>query len=102
MPRIQIIDEKKYPLQMNQEDGLYYYRWEHRATLSRGFKKYIVFIDNGIRNEQGKILTWPKAYIEEMTSKGTEQIEDDSLFEELHLFCEEKNFIEVQLPIRKQ
>jgi len=101
MPRIQVTDEKKCPLEMDQNDGLPYYRWEHRATLSRGFKKYIVFIDNGIRDKNGKVLSWPKAYIEEITSKGIERIEDDELFKELHNFCEEKSYMEVQLPIKK-
>lgn len=86
---------------MNQNDGLPYYRWEHRATLSRGFKRYMIFLDNGIQIT-GIQSTAPQAYIEELGPGGLKTIDDDSLFEVLHSFAEQKGFLNAQLPIKKQ
>jgi hypothetical protein len=100
MSRIQILDEKKYPLPMMNKDNLPYYRWEHRVTLSYKGKRYMAFIDNGIR-ERDKIITFPKAYIEEITTGNLEYIKDEDLVFELHRFLEALNFLEIQMPIRK-
>lgn len=88
-------------MNMSADDGLAYHRWEHRATLSRGFKRYIVFVDNGIQ-AMGMQIVAPKAYIEELGPGGLKTIDDDSLFEVLHNFAEQKGFLEAQLPIKKQ
>ena len=102
MPRIQLLDERKYPLpQMKQDDGLPYYRWEHRATLGRGLKVFLAFVDNSIYKED----TWikmPEAYIEEITTGRLEKIEDDQLFHEIHKYTEEMGLLVIQLPLAKE
>jgi hypothetical protein len=101
MSRIQIIDEKKYPLTMHQEDGLPYYRWEHRATLAMMGRRYMVFVDNGVRGN-GIMMIPPCAYIEEIGASDLKKIEDGSLFLALQNFAEEKGFLEIQFPINKR
>lgn len=102
MPRIQILDERKYPMpNMKQNDGLPYYRWEHRATLGRGLRVFLAFVDNGIYKED-KWIKMPEAYIEEITHGRTERIKDEELFTEVHKYAEELGFLLIQFPIAKE
>jgi hypothetical protein len=97
MSRIQILDEKKYPMPMlNNNDRLDYYRWEHRATVGRNGKVYMVFVDNGL----GPYLL-PTSYIEEISAGSLLAIKDDNLWEELKRFATEMGFLEIQKPIMK-
>lgn len=100
MSKIKIIDERKYPLPNVNKDQLSYYRWEHRATLSLNNRKFIVFLDNGIKIE-GAISIPGKAYIEEITDGNIKVIQEDELFIVLHKFATEKNLLDFQMPIKK-
>ena len=104
MPAIQILNEKRYHLDvgrsilsLRKQEALPYWRWEHRATLGRNGKTYMVFMDNGniLKNQFSKL------YIEEITAKGLEFIEDDELVNELYRFAEEKGFTIMLPPMRK-
>ena len=102
MSRIQILDERKYPMpHMKQNDGLPYYRWEHRATLGRRGRTFIVFLDNGIYKNDIWVKM-PQAYIEEITYGRLDKINDDQLFMELHKYAEEMGLIEIQFPLAKE
>lgn len=101
MPRIQILDERRYPLPKLNKDKLPYFRWEHRATLGRGLRTYLVFVDNGIYKEE----TWfkmPEAYIEDITTGNLEAIKDEELFNEIHSFAENLKLMTIQLPLAKE
>ena len=102
MPRIQLLDERKYPLpNMKQNDGLPYYRWEHRATLGRGLRVFMAFLDNGIyKNDKWKKM--PEAFIEEITHGKLELIEEEELFNELHNYAQEIGLLQIQFPIAKE
>lgn len=99
MSKIKIIDERKYPLPNVNKDQLSYYRWEHRATLSINNRKFIVFLDNGIKIEP--ISVPGKAYIEEITDGSMKVIQEDELFKLLHEFSTKKGFLDFQMPIKK-
>ena len=102
MPRIRVLDERKYPLpNMKQDDSLPYYRWEHRATLGRGLRTFLAFLDNGIYKED-VWLKMPKAYIEEITTGRLETVDDDELFKEIHAFAEELGLLQIQHPLAKE
>ena len=94
MPEFQILDEKRYPLYVRDNDDassrtLPYYRWEHRVTLGYRSRDFMVFIDT---------LT-TKAYIEEVTGGHLEVIADDSLHESLAMFAQNKGFLCAAQPI---
>ena len=102
MPRIQILDERKYPMpNLKQDDGLPYWRWEHRATLGRAGRTFIAFVDNGIyKNEMW--LKMPKAFIEEISTGNMTTIDNDELFKEIHGFAENLGLLQIQYPLAKE
>lgn len=94
MQQFQVLDEKRYPLCPNTKEEsniLPYWRWEHRVTLGRNFREFIIFIDN---LEQ-------KLYIEEFANGSLKIIIDDILFEDLQNFAHEKKYLELFLPLSK-
>ena len=99
MSRIQILNEIRYPLPVTDTTGqnklLTYHRWEHRATLGKNAKEYMVFLDNGLPHVP------PTLYIEKVQGGHSEKIIDDELFNELYRFAEENKLIEVLPPISK-
>jgi hypothetical protein len=100
MQTIKIIDEKKYPLPNINKDSLPYYRYEHRATLSRLGKVYIVFVDHGIRAGD-KIIKEPVSFIEDISTGNMQKIKEDELWVELAIFATENGFLEIQMPMMK-
>ena len=111
LQEFQILDEKRYPIKTvnnrtamnkkyrawvdprftNKDDLLSFWRWEHRATIGRNAREYMVFVD-----QLKQVL-----YIEEITGGHLEEIKDDSLFEALLNFVTEKEFGSMQIPILK-
>ena len=99
MSEYQIVNERRFPLKvksMNDNvDLLPYHRWEHRVTVGRNGKRYMVFLDNlGIGDG-------PKLYIEEITNGHAERIEDESLFQSIFRWVTAKGFVSVQPPLFK-
>lgn len=103
MPRIQTLDERKYPMPLKDQKkdaALPYYRWEHRATLSRSGRTFLVFVDNGvILNDH--YLSEPSAYIEEVTTGNLKRIKEDKLVKELQRYAQKLGYMDVQIPIQK-
>ncbi len=92
MSEFQILDERRFPLKMdNTKDLLAYWRWEHRVTLGQGARDFMVFVDN----LSGSV------YIEEVIGGHLEKIYDDSLHEAIVRFAEEKDFLEILIPLLK-
>jgi len=95
MSEFQIIDEKRYPLNVKsydmQSDLLPYFRWEHRVTLGRNAKEFMVFVDT----------LYNSVYIEEIIQGRLEIINDDSLHSSLVNFAHEKEFLGIFSPILK-
>lgn len=95
MSDFKIANEKRFPLVVTNStdnvDLLDYYRWEHRVTISYGFKKFMVFLDN---------LT-SSLYIEEITTGNLETINDDSLWSSLFKWATDKGFINILPPLPK-
>jgi hypothetical protein len=100
MPGIKILDERRYPLPMMNKDLLPYYRFEHRATLGRNGKTYIVMVDNGIIMGANYIEN-PTCWVEDFSSGTLVKIKDDELWSELVRFIEEKGFHNVIIPMMK-
>lgn len=103
MPAIKILDEKRYPLprKNNPADMLPYYRWEHRATLGRSGRTFLVFLDNGI-SINNQWLSMPEMYIEEITSGHMKVIDDDQLFKEIHEYAERIGLLMITYPMAKE
>jgi hypothetical protein len=97
--RFTIIDTKRYPLKIDNEDeNLAFYRYEHRATLGWGVREYMVFVDH-VGKRVGLGFTGPTSHIEEITGGHLERIEDDSLAQALQDFAMEKGFLNIGPPI---
>jgi len=107
MSKFQILDEKRYPLKISdpkevslanwtkstcQKDLLPYWRWEHRVTLGRGAREYMLFIDN----------MKTSVHIEEISGGHLEVILDDSLFESLLEFAKSKGYCNLLSPMFKE
>jgi len=95
MSEYKIINERRFPLKVHSindnNDLLEYHRWEHRVTIGRRGKRYMVFLDN-LENT---------IYIEEITSGSLEQIDDDPLLESLSRFAASKGFLAILPPLPK-
>lgn len=94
MQEFKIIDEKRYPLnihQFNNKDLLPYYRFEHRVTVGYRGRRFIAFVDQMLGN----------VYIEEITEGQLNTIDDDSMFEALRTWIDEKGFFAIIQPIMK-
>lgn len=92
MSSIQIIEERREPLPVQNEDKvLPFYRWEKRAILGYRGRRFLVFMDN---------LT-SATYIEEITTGDLKYIEDELLHQELSLFAQTKGFLDMMLPLQK-
>jgi hypothetical protein len=99
MSEFYIVNEKRFPLPVETPvsdaeacnlDLLPYYRWEHRATIGRRGRRYMVFLDNLKQT----------AYIED-TTNGLEKIEDENLWKSIFYFATEKGFLMVIPPLMK-
>ena len=93
MSNFRIIDSRRFPLEypdknLNITD---YYRFEHKATISLGVRRYMVIVDQ---------LTQSIHY-HDITSGTDQTIEDDQIFNELNQFCEEQGLLTMQIPIFK-
>jgi len=109
MPKFQILNERRFPLKtidsadigrmpnwktndsINYKDLLPFWRWEHRVTLGWNAKEFMVFVDQ-VRQS---------IHIEEITGGHLEVVVDDSLFEALLKFAQEKGFCDIMSPIIK-
>lgn len=93
MQDFQILDEKRYPLNIKdvKKDLLPYWRYEHRVTLGRNFKEFMVFVDN----------LQSKVFIEEITGGNLSVVEEENLWHELHRFAQEKGFCSIMMPLMK-
>ena len=108
MSKFQILNERRFPLKTidstntpkmpsywnakNQyKDMSPFWRWEHRATLGYGVREFMVFVDQVKQT----------IHIEEITGGHLEAVSDDSLFEALLKFAQEKEFCEIMMPIIK-
>lgn len=100
MQEFRVVDERRYPIHQAKPDELPYWRWEHRVTLGRGPRSFVVFIDNGIVMNQ-IVLEPPQLYIEESTTGNLEVISDDRLFEDLMAFATEKGYVNWFPPLAK-
>lgn len=98
MPEFTIIDEKRYPLNVQQYtnvDTLPYFRFEHRVTVGYRGRRFIAFIDN-LGKGAGPIV-----YIEEITDGRLLRIEDDMMFEAIYRWIEPKGFLGMFAPMMK-
>ena len=96
MQTFQIIDERRKPMPMaNDDPSLNFYRWEQRAILGQGMRQFLVFVDN-----LGS--PFPNNYIEEITTGDLKRIEEDSLHAELSAFAQDKGFLNIIRPIAKE
>ncbi|MHA2069835.1 MAG: hypothetical protein ACXABY_36180 [Candidatus Thorarchaeota archaeon] len=95
MQDFQIISEKRYPLKVfnvsDNVDLLPYHRWEHRVTLGRRGRRYMVFLDNLKQS----------VYIEEITDGRVERIDDESLWKDVFRHATEKGYLNMLPPIYK-
>lgn len=104
MSEFQIIDEKRYPLDVESSflqrniSNLPYHRWEHRVTIGYNGERFMVFIDNGDISQN----IFSSMYIEKITPSELEFIEDESLFESLLHFAKSKGFVNMLPPIQKR
>ena len=95
--QFQVLDSNKYPLKVeNDNSQLTFWRFEHRATVGRNCREYIVFVDHA---PGGIIPTGPTCHIEEITGGHLERIEDENLAKALQIFCMEQGFLNVGPPI---
>jgi hypothetical protein len=93
MSRIQILNERRFPLKVDKSDALLpYHRFEHRVTLGRRAREFMVFVDNITQ----------KLYIEEITGGHLSFIEDEGLFQELYRFANLKGFCSMIQTIYKK
>jgi hypothetical protein len=88
-----IIDSRRFPLEypgdnLSSKD---YYRFEHKATISLGIRRYMVVVDQLTQN----------IHYHDITSGTDQTIEDDQIFNELNEFCEEQGLLSMQMPIFK-
>lgn len=90
MPQFQVLDGKKYPLQVTDAKGklLQYHRYEHRATLGWNTREFMVFADHLML----------EMHIEEVIGGHLEVIDDDPLFEALKKYSYKNGFMEVAPP----
>jgi hypothetical protein len=98
MPEFRIINKKRFPIAMANNDNLDYYRWEHRATMVQGLREFMVFVDQG----DAVLKTMPQAYIEEITGGNLVEIKDDSLWQAAMGFAMENRLLVIMPPIFKK
>lgn len=93
MQEFQILDEKRYPLKIKeiQKDFLPYWRFEHRVTVGRNFKQFMVFVDN----------LDSKIYVEDITGGNLNLVEDEQTWHAVYNFVKEKGFCNMMMPIMK-
>jgi len=93
MQDFQVLDEKRYPLKVKDlnKDLLPYWRFEHRVTVGRSFKKYMVFVDS----------LEAKIYIEEITDGNLNLVEDEQTWHAVFNFVKEKGYCNMMVPIMK-
>lgn len=85
----QILDGKKYPLQVtNQDTMLPYWRYEHRATIGWNTREFIVFVDH----------LETVTYIEEIVGGHLEKVNDEPLHQALTEFAFTRGFTEASPP----
>ena len=87
-----IVDERRYPLKINQDNMIDFYRWEHRVTLGYRGRRLMVFLDNLVST----------IYVEEVTAGGLEYIKDDKLVESVKRYAKANGFLNLMPPMMKR